>query len=181
MDRLHKFQYISIDFNADIECNNEIISFSSLSVDNIQPFGSTQNWPLIWDGVSFTVSFDYDYELYSGERVHSYGTISGTLTEDGEMIETLTASSNSNYPEEGDMYKYFISVIDVPYNMEYAYDAYSPRFGSEGPDVINNIYSYSQSWDFTDSDGKAQSLYATTINYNDPDDIPYLHITFSGD
>ena len=181
LDRLHKHRYVSIDFNADINSNNDILSFSSLSVDNVPPWGSSQDWPLEWDGTSFSTSFDYDYELFSGERVHSYGTISGKLSADAETIEDLTANVTSLYPDEGDVYKYFISVIGVPYNATYQYDEYSPRFSAEGPSVSNHIYSYSQSWEFIDGNGQTQTLYATTVNYNDPDDVPYLHITFSGD
>lgn len=180
LDRLHKYQYVSVDFGADIESNNEIVSFSSLSVDNVNP-GTNQNWPLEWNGKSFSVSYDYDYTLFSGERVHSYGTISGTLSDDGKTMETFTGNQTSLYPDQGDVFKYFISVIDVPYNAEYTYDAYSPRFSAEGPGVSNHIYSYSQSWDFVDSNGDPKSLYATTVNYNNPDDEPYLYITFSGD
>jgi len=181
LDRLQKFQYVSIDFNADIESNNEIVSFSSLSVDNTPPFGVNQDYSLEWTDKSFTVNFDYDYELFDGTRCHRYGTISGTLSEDAKTIETFNAEETADYPDDQEVYKNFITVIDVPYNADYTYDDYTPRFGAEGPGVSNHIYSYSQSWDFFDSDGNAQKMYSTTINYNHPDDIPYLHITFSGD
>ena len=181
LNRLRKFKTVSIDFNADIESNNDILSFSSLSVDNVAPLGEAQSGALEWDGTKFSSSFDYDYELFSGERVHYYGTISGTLSEDGKTLETFTANATSHYPDDGEVFLYFISVIDVPYDEEYIYDEYTPRFGVEGPSVSNHIYSYSQSWEFIDGNGQTQTLYATTVNYNDPDDVPYLHITFSGD
>lgn len=181
LERLQKYQYVSVDFGADIESNNEILSFSSCSVDNSPPLGVSNNWPIEWDGTSFSVSFDYDWELFSGERVHSYGSISGKLSDDGETIESLTAQETSDYPDLNDVYKDFMTVINVPYNPDYQYDEYSPRFSVEGPLVSNHMYSYSQSWDFLDGDGNPQQLYATTVNYNDPDDEAYIYITFSGD
>ena len=158
-----------------------VLSFSSCSVDNSPPLGVSNNWPIEWNGTSFSVSFDYDWELFSGERVHSYGSITGKLSDDGETIESLTAQETSDYPDLNDVYRDFMTVINVPYNSDYQYDEYSPRFSVEGPQVSNHMYSYSQSWDFLDSDGNPQQLYATTVNYNDPDDEAYIYITFSGD
>jgi len=180
LKRLQKFKYISVDFNADFVSNNDIISFSSLSVDNSPPWGSKQSCPLVWSGTSFSATFDYSYELFSGEKVHSTGTISGNMSANGRIIKSFTAHEISQYPELGDVFKYDVSARDVPYQPDYEYDEYNPRFSVEGPTVSQYINSYSQSWDFTDSDGKPQSLYSTSINYNDPEDVPYLHITFSG-
>jgi len=181
LSKLQKYHYVSIDFNADIESNHEIISFSGLSVDHTPPFGSNQNWNLEWNGTAFSVNYDYNYESSSVGRVHTYGTIGGTLSDDGLTIESLTADQTTQYLDEGDVFKNFITVIDVPYDSDYLYNEITPRFGAEGEGVSNHIYSYNQSWSFTDSDGNPQNLQSTSINYKDPDDEPYLHVTFSGD
>jgi hypothetical protein len=180
LSRLQKYKYISIDFNADFKGNNEIVSFSMLSIDNSPPWGSTQKCPLVWSGASFTTNFDYSWELFSGEQVHSTGTISGTMSANGMIMRSFTAHETSFYPESKDTYNYDVSVKDVPYQPDYEYDEYSPRFGADGATVSQYINSCTMRWDFIDSDGVAQALYSTSINYNDPDDEPYLHITFSG-
>jgi hypothetical protein len=180
LSKIQKYQYVSIDFSADIKSNSTTVSFSSLSVDNTPPYGSTEDCPLSWSGVSFSTTFDYSWKLFSGEKVHSYGTISGTMSTDGTIIEKFTAHETSVHPETNDVYKYDITVINVPYQSDYEYNEYSPRFGAESAIVSQYIYAYTQSWDFTDSDGNQQMLYSTTVNYNDPEDEPYLHITFSG-
>jgi hypothetical protein len=181
LSRLQKYQWISIDFNADFESNNEIVSFSVLMVDNQPPFGSTQRCPLVWNGANFSTTFDYSWELFSGEKVHTTGTITGSMSANGMIMRTLTAHETSFYPESNDNYLYDISVKDVPYQPDYEYDEYSPRFAVEGSKVSQYINSYAQSWDFVDSDGNPQKLYSTSVNYNDPEDEPYLHITFSGE
>ena len=180
LDRVKQHPNVAIDFNADIESNSEFLSFSSLSADNSPPLGSSQNHALEWNGTSFSVTFDYSYDLFSGEPVRYYGTISGTMSDDGEKVETFTANYTEIHQESGDVYKGFLSVIDVPYPSDYTYDEYTPRYSVEGPSVSNHIYSYSQSWEFVDSDGNQQMMYNTSVNYNDPDDVPYLYITFSG-
>jgi len=181
LKKLQKFQYVSVDFNADIKSNNSVISFSSLSVDNSPPWGSVQKFPLEWNGPEFSTDFDYQWELFSGEKVQTYGQIWGTMSDDGTIVETLTADVTSFYPGEGDVFKYFISLIDVPYFPDYEYDEYTPRFQLTGPSVSSSIYSYSQSWDFTDSSGNKVSIYSTSVNYNNPDDDPYIYVTFSGE
>ncbi len=181
LKRLQRYQYISVDFNADIKSNNQVISFSSLSVDNSPPLGSDQKFPLEWEGTAFSTDFDYQWELFSGEKVQTYGQIWGTMSEDGTEMVTLTADVTSYYPESGDVFKYFISTVEVPYYPEYEYDEYTPRFQVTGPEVSSHIYSYAQSWDFFDDDGKKQSIYATTVSYNNPDDVPYLYVTFNGE
>ena len=180
LSRLQKFKYMSIDFNADINSNNSIVSFSALSIDNSPPYGSTVKCPIVWSGASFSVSFNYTWQLVSGETVNSTGTIAGTMSANGLIMNTLTAHETSFYPGDGSAYNYDITVNDVPYMPDYEYDEYSPRFGSEGPGVSKYIAAFNMRWDFTDSDGVAQSLRVVSVNYNDPEDVPYLHVTFSG-
>jgi len=181
LKKLQSFQYITIHFGAEIKSNHQAISFSSLSVDNAPPWGSSQKFPLEWDGVTFSTDFDYDWELISGEKVQTYGQVWGTMSDDGNEILTLTGNVTSYYPQSGDVFKYFISVIDVPYYPEYEYDDYNPRFQVTGPEVSSHIYSYAQSWDYFDDSGNKISIYATTVNYNNPNDEPYLYVTFNGE
>jgi hypothetical protein len=119
LSRLQKYQYVSIDFSADIKSNSSSVSFSSLSVDNSPPYGSTQKCPLEWNGVKFSTDFDYSWQLISGEQVHSYGTITGTMSDDGKILESMTAHATSYYPETYDAFLYDITVINVPYQSDY--------------------------------------------------------------
>jgi hypothetical protein len=177
LERLHEFDQVSIDFNADIESNNDFISFSGLMIDNIPV--DAGDFPLEWNDTQFSVNYDYNYETFGGERIRTYGHITGTLSADARTLESLTADQTSLYLDSGDVFKAFITVIDVPYDADYQYDSYSPRFSAEGQSVSNHVYSYSQSWEFINSEGQTVTVYATSVYYNNPDDVPFLHITFS--
>lgn len=181
LERIQDYPFVSVDFGADIESNNEILSFSSLSACSGHPVAYSDDYPLEWDGLSFSANYSYDYELFSGERCRTYGSIVGTISEDGQTIESFTADETTLYLDAGDVFKDFITVIDLPYDPDYLYDEYTPRFTAEGPQVSNNIYSYSQSWTFLDDDGVEQTIYATTVNYNNPDVEAFVNITFSED
>lgn len=181
LERVKSYPFVSVDFGADIESNNEILSFSSMSAYSGHPVGYSEDYPLEWDALSFSTNFSYDYELLSGERCRTYGSIIGTISEDGKMIERFTAEETTLYLDEGDVFKNFITVIDLPYDPDYLYDEYTPRYSAEGPGVSNNIYSYSQSWTSLDDDGVEQTLYATSVNYNNPNIEPFVNITFSED
>jgi len=76
-------------------------------------------------------------------------------------------------------YYYDISVKDVTYQFDYEYNEYSPRFCVKGTSVSQNISSFSIQWDYIDYEGATQSRRSTSANYSDPNDEPFLHITFS--
>jgi len=180
LSRLQKYQYLSIDFNASIKSNVSYISFSALSIDNSPPWGTSQKCPLTWNGANFSTTYDYSWTSVLGEKIHNTGAYSGTMSANGLIMNSLTAHETSTHPDSKDVYNYDISVTNVPYQSNYEYDAYSPRFAVEGTSVSSHISSYSQKWDFVDGQGKAGSLNSTSVDYNDPEDVPYLHITFSG-
>ncbi|MBN1924482.1 MAG: PKD domain-containing protein [Prolixibacteraceae bacterium] len=179
LSRLKRFQYVSIDFNGDLICNNDMVSLS-LSIDNSPP-GVAANYPIDWSGVSFSVNYTYNWELFSGEKVKTEGNIQCTMSANGLKVVSLSAHEVNTYPETGDIFTYDISARDVPYDPSYMYDEYTPRFRNEGPTVSSNIVSYSSRWDFTDSDGNPQSLMCQSADYNNPDDAAYIYITFSGE
>lgn len=178
IDRLHKAKYVSVDFNADIQSNNDIVSFSLFTVDNY-PLDDVEINNFDWNGNSFNASYDYTFKTFDGERIRTYGSIIGTLSDDGETLESLIANQTSLHLDTDDVFKYFLTVIDVPYNPDYDGGSFYTRFSVEGEQVKNNIYSYDQSWEFINSEGETHTVYSTNVYYNNPDDVPYLHITFS--
>lgn len=179
LSKLQKYKYINIDFNANIENSNDIVSFSSLNIYNSPPAGIVKSYPLVWNGTSFSSKFDYTWNLFSGEKVHNTGTISGTVSATGLNINSLTAHESSDYLTENMTYFYDITVKDVPYQSDYEYNEYSPRFSIHGTSVSQNISSFSMQWDYIDYEGVTQSRRSTKVDYDDPNDEPYLHITFS--
>jgi len=179
LSKLQKYKYINIDFNANIENSNDIVSFSSLNIYNSPPAGIVKSYPLVWNGTSFSSKFDYTWNLFSGEKVHNTGTISGIVSETGLKINSLTAHETSDYTTENMKYFYDIIVKDIPYQIDYAYNEYSPRFSIQGSSVSQNISSFSMQWDYIDYEGVTQSRRSTKVDYDDPNDEPYLHITFS--
>jgi hypothetical protein len=177
LDRLKESKYISVDFNADIKTNSAL-SFTVLLIDNI-PYEGLEDNPIQWNDNTFSVNFDYSYELFSGDKVRAYGNITGKLTQDSQTIESLTADQTTLYLDTDEVFKDFITIIDVPYQADYEYDSYSPRFSVEGESVKNHVYSFSQSWEYTNDEGQRQLIYSTNLFYDNPDDVPYLHVTFS--
>jgi hypothetical protein len=181
LGELHKCQWVSIDFNASIKSNNDIVSFSMLMIDNSPPWGSEINHAIQWNGTSFHVSFDYTYTTLIDEITYNQkGTISGEVSANGNVIKNITATYHS-VGDNSDVWKNEISAIDIPYDVTYEYNEFSPRFSVEGPQTKNHILSYDIRHEFFNSvTGEPGVLYIVDTDYNDPDDVPYIHITFSG-
>jgi len=181
LSRLKRYQYVSIDFGGDFIGNNESVTLSSLSIDNSPPWGSSLSYPIEWSGASFRVSFQYNGELFSGEKYVTNGSIQCTLSANGLKIVSLSANQLTSYPESKDVFTKNISLRDLTYDPSYTYDEYNPRFSNEGPSVSSNIVSFVTQWEFIDSDGNPFTLVSQSCDYSNPEDEPYLYVTFSGE
>ena len=180
LGELQKCQWVSIDFNASIKSNNEIVSFSVLMLDNEPPLGSKEKHAIKWSGTSFSVSYEYSYRtLLDDNLVNTKGTISGEVSANGLEVKSINGTQTSIENNE-DKWLNTISAKNIPYNVSYEYNEYSPRFTVKGSNTKNSISSYDIRWDYIDSDGKPGAIYVTGTDYNDPNDEPYINVTFYG-
>lgn len=178
LGRLQKCKFITINFNADIISSNDIVSFPSLRIENSPPQEMNTSCPLVWSGTSFSATFDYSWNLTSGEKIHSIGTISGTMSKTGLNMNSLTAHETIDYPTEEMTYYYDITAKNVPYQFDYEFNEFSPRFGAEGATISQYISSFNIRWDYIDFDGVTQSFSSSSANYKSPDNVPYFYVTF---
>ena len=56
----------------------------------------------------------------------------------------------------------------------------TPRFSIEGAQTAGHVNSYTISWWFLDSEGKETTISSQSTNWNNPEDVPYVYITFFG-
>lgn len=177
LSRLQRFQWVEIMFAAEEQnTNSEYIDFSVLWVDNSPPWGVKTGYPIKWNGASFSVSYDYQYEDFQGESSFQNGTFNCTMSANGLMVKTFEAheTSSNNVFKTTDYAD--IIVTDIPYNPDYEYDDYNPRFEIRGSKISSHVASYSQK--MVDSES---SIVSTTLEYSDDEEGNYIIITFSGE
>ena len=177
---LQKCKWIEIDFRADVKCNNDIVCFSGLSVDNEPPYQSTTTFPVQWSGTSFNVNFSYVYNTFGNDTSYHNGYLRGEVSADGLNIKSLSAKDVRTVPKGDDIQTEEISVINIPYDPNYEYGGMTPRFSIEGAQTAGHVNSYTISWWFLDSEGKETTISSQSTNWNNPEDVPYVYITFFG-
>lgn len=177
LSRLQKYQWVEIMFATEEQnTNSEYIDFSVLWVDNSPPWGVKTGYPIKWNGASFSVSYDYQYEDFQGESSFQNGTFNCTMSANGLMVKTFEAHeiSSNNVFKTTDYAD--IIVTDIPYNPDYEYDDYNPRFEIRGSKISSHVASYSQKMVDAES-----SIVSTTLEYSEDEEGNYIIITFSGE
>jgi hypothetical protein len=177
LGRLQKCKWVGLVFSADIKSNNEIISFSSVDVDNEPPFQSTVKCPLVWNGTKFSSNYAYSYSTLDGTKITYSGVIQGETSAEGLVVKTISGTYDATY-STGDVWSKKLAFSDVPYDPTYQYDEYNPRFILEGSKSQTHVSTVKCTWNSKDSDGKAFSLTITGVDYASTRKQPYMHVSF---
>lgn len=169
LSTLHACKTVMITFYADI-IDNEGNFMGGASIRNDE-LNSPNYYPLVWNGASFSVTFDH-----SNADITKKGSITGTMSDDGYIVKTLTA--HYNYVDYLNNIVTDLTVTNVPYDVQQGYSyVYNPVYKIEGPSVGQYISSYSQSSSRNYS-GNVITIYSNSINYNNPDINPSLIVGF---
>jgi len=177
LSRLQKYQWVEIMFSAEEQnTNNEFIDFSVLWLDNSPPWGVKSGYPIKWNGASFSVSYDYNYTDFDGNNSFNKGSFTATLSANGLIIKSFEAHETSSNNLFGGTDYDDIAVTDIPYNPDYEYDDYNPRFEIRGSKIASHVSSYSQR--LVDSETE---IISTNVVYSEDDETNYIIITFSGE
>ncbi len=181
LGELQKCRYVHLIFNADMDCGSQTaVCFSGIDIANEPVDNPSVNIELKWVGTKFSSDYSYWFIAADGDKVSYEGTIAGEVSANGLKVISFNGNETSKSNGGKDIKTRAIKVTDVPYDPTYQYNEYSPRFSVEGTQVQTHIVSASSSASFVSSDGSPWSISLIGINYNDPEDEPYLWVTFFG-
>jgi len=177
---LQQCRWIDLTFSADIKCNDTGVCFSGVDIDNEPPYQSTIKCPLKWTGTHFSTDYAYSYDASDGDHVDYSGTIQGDVSANGLVVTNFSGTYDSKSNGGKDTMKKTLSGTNVPFDPTYDYSDITPRFIVNGAQVKSHISGASSTYHRVPPDMDAYTIVMTDINYDNPDDVPYLWVTFFG-
>jgi hypothetical protein len=168
LGKLQKCKYLLIEFNA-IMYDNRGYESSGFATNN-DPNGEV-GYPLKWNGSSFSCTIDYVYNTTDGQKDTYHRTFTGTMSANGEVIQSLTVQQTQTTTYGLQVWKnnQNLSVSAVPYWDDYYKNENTYRFGAEGSSISKYITSYQSSYETIDWYGtelqKTEIVNITSISY----------------
>lgn len=148
---------------------------------NVEDFNMYDSRNIItWEGTTFSCEYSYPkLGVVVGDTLFITGTVTGTISEDSQILETLSLTQKGKDNDTEYNYEFRISLVNVPlvfsdYGSWYTFSNNSS--GQQIADMVSSVYFYSYAKDYYTQQWIARTL--KSLNYNSTTITPTLRISF---